>query len=78
MASRLVVAALGWAGTVMIVRNLSASEWGQFSFIFGFLGLLSVITDLGVGRLVIAGLPTAPPTVGTWPAPTWCSGPPSA
>lgn len=56
LASRLVVAVLGWAGTVLIVRTLSPSDWGRFSFIFGFLGLLSVITDLGVGRVIIAGL----------------------
>ncbi len=56
LASRLVVAGLGWAGTVLIVRTLSPSDWGRFAFIFGFLGLLSVVTDLGVGRVVIAGL----------------------
>ncbi len=56
IASRLAVAVMGWAGTVLIVRNLSTADWGRFSFIFGFLGLLSVITDLGVGRLAIAGL----------------------
>ncbi len=54
--SRLVVAAMGWAGTVLIVRTLSTGDWGRFSFIFGFLGLVSVITDLGVGRIAIAGL----------------------
>lgn len=56
LASRLVVAGLGWAGTVLIVRTLSPSDWGRFTFIFGFLGLLSVVTDLGVGRVVIGGL----------------------
>ena len=54
--SRLIVAALGWAGTVLIVRTLSREQWGQFSFIFGLLGLLAVFTDLGVGRVAIAGL----------------------
>ncbi len=31
-------------------------EFGQFSLIFGLLGLLSVVTDLGVGRVVLAKL----------------------
>lgn len=56
LASRLVVAALGWAGTVLIVRTLTPSDWGRFAFIFSFLGLISVITDLGVGRVILAGL----------------------
>ncbi len=54
--SRMAVAAMGWAGTVLIVRNLSTGDWGRFSFIFGFLGLVSVFTDLGVGRVAIASL----------------------
>jgi O-antigen/teichoic acid export membrane protein len=54
--SRIAVAAMGWAGTVLIVRSLSTGDWGRFSFIFGFLGILSVITDLGVGRIALAGL----------------------
>lgn len=56
LVSRLAVAALGYAGTVLIVRTLSTGDWGRFSFIFGFLGLVSVLTDLGVGRIAIAGL----------------------
>ncbi len=31
-------------------------EFGKFSLIFGLLGLLSVVTDLGVGRVVLAKL----------------------
>jgi O-antigen/teichoic acid export membrane protein len=56
MASRIIVAVLGWAGTVIIARILSPDEWGQFSFVFGILGLMSIITDLGVGRVVLARL----------------------
>ncbi|MDP9070899.1 MAG: flippase [Actinomycetota bacterium] len=56
VAGRLGVAALGWAGTILIVRNLSVDEFGRFSFIFGFLGLLSIVTDLGIGRVAIAGV----------------------
>lgn len=56
--SRLVIAGLGWAGTVLIVRSLSPDSWGQYSFVFGLLGLLAVFTDLGVGRIVLAHLIT--------------------
>lgn len=54
--SRVVVAALGWAGSVIIARALGADEWGQFSFVFALLGVMSIVTDLGVGRVVLARL----------------------
>lgn len=54
--SRIVVAALGWAGSVIIARALDAEEWGQFSFVFALLGVMSIVTDLGVGRVVLAKL----------------------
>lgn len=54
--ARYVVAALGWAGTVLIVRHLSVEQWGAFSFVFSLLGLLAVFTELGLGRLAIKGL----------------------
>ncbi len=54
--ARFVVAALGWSGTVLIVRTLSVDGWGRFSFVFALLGVLSVFTDLGVGRVAIKGL----------------------
>ncbi|MFC7446470.1 oligosaccharide flippase family protein [Rhodococcus daqingensis] len=56
LASRVAIAAMGWAGSVVVARSLSADEWGQFSFVFVLLGLLSVVTDLGVGRVVLARL----------------------
>lgn len=54
--ARYVVAALGWAGTVLIVRHLSVEQWGAFSFVFSLLGLLAVFTELGLGRVAIRGL----------------------
>lgn len=54
--SRVVVAALGWAGSVVIARALGADEWGRFSFVFALLGVMSIVTDLGVGRVVLARL----------------------
>ena len=56
LASRVIVAGLGWAGSVVVARSLGAEEWGQFSFVFALLGLMSVVTDLGVGRVVLAKL----------------------
>lgn len=53
---RLLVAAMGWGGSVLIARALSPQDWGQFSFVFGLLGLLAIITDLGVGRVVLGRL----------------------
>lgn len=56
LVSRVVVAALGWVGSVVVARSLSPEGWGQFSFVFALLGLMSVVTDLGVGRVVLARL----------------------
>lgn len=54
--SRLVTAVLGWAGTVVIARTLAPDDWGRYSFIFGLLGIMALVTDLGVGRVVLARL----------------------
>lgn len=56
MASRLAIAALGWIGTVLIVRALSVDDFGRFTFIFSVLGLLSIVTDMGIGRVALAGM----------------------
>lgn len=56
LASRVVVSALGWAGSILIARALSPAGWGQYSFVFALLGLVSVLSDLGVGRVVLARL----------------------
>ena len=56
LVSRAAVSSLGWLGSILIARLLSPADWGRFSFIFGLLGLLSVVTDLGVGRVVLARL----------------------
>ena len=56
VASRVVVAALGWGGSVIVARSLNAQEWGQYSFVFALLGVMSIVTDLGVGRVVLAKL----------------------
>lgn len=56
LGSRVVIAVMGWGGSIVIARMLAPDAWGQFSFVFGLLGLLSVITDLGVGPVVLARL----------------------
>lgn len=61
VASRIVSAVLGWAGTVVIARTLSPDDWGRYSFIFGLLGIMALITDLGVGRVVLARLTSDEP-----------------
>ena len=56
LTSRVVIAALGWAGSVLIARTLSPEDWGTYSFVFALLGLTAIFTDLGVGRAVMARL----------------------
>jgi O-antigen/teichoic acid export membrane protein len=55
-ASRYVVALLGWAGTVVIARELSASDWGGFSLIFSLLRIVGFLGDLEVSRIVLSSL----------------------
>lgn len=56
LASRVVIAALGWTGSVIIARILSPEAWGHYTFVFALLGLMAIFTDLGVGRAVMARL----------------------
>lgn len=56
VAGRVGVAVVGWVGTLLIVRSLTVDEFGRFSFIFGFLGLVATVTELGIGRLAVAGI----------------------
>ncbi len=51
--SRIISAVFGWLGSVTIARTLSPMDWGIYSFIFALLGLMAVVTDLGVGRAVL-------------------------
>ena len=54
-AGRLIVAGLGWAGTLLIIRSLSVEQWGQFSFVFNFLALMTVVTNVVNARQAIRG-----------------------
>lgn len=53
---RLISAGFGWAGSVIIARSLTGDDWGRYSFVFALLGMLEIVTDLGVGRVVLARL----------------------
>lgn len=53
---RYVTAVLAWGGTLLIVRSMSVSRWGRFSFVFSLLGLLTIVTDLSLGRVAIGGV----------------------
>lgn len=54
--SRLVVAALGWLGTVLIVRTLGPTDFGRFAFVFSLLATLSIVTSMGVSRVALAAI----------------------
>lgn len=56
LGARLVRAVLGWGGTVLIARSLSLEDFGAFTLIFTVLALMSVVTDMGIGRIAIRGM----------------------
>lgn len=56
MVSRVVVAVLGWAGTLLIIRRLTIEAWGQFSFVFSFLSLMVIFTNIVSSRVAVRGL----------------------
>jgi len=56
LGARCAVAALGWLGTLFIVRRLSVAEFGRFTFVFSLIGMVAVFTELGLGRVAIKGL----------------------
>lgn len=58
IASRAISAVIGWLGSVTMARTLSPTDWGVYSFIFALLGLMAVVTDLGVGRAVLGRITT--------------------
>ncbi len=53
---RLLVAVLGWSGTIIIARTLDQETFGRFTFVFGVLGMMTIATDLGLGRVAISGV----------------------
>lgn len=56
LGSRVLRALLGWSGAILVARTLSPEEFGQFTLVFTVLGLMSVVTDMGIGRVAVRGL----------------------
>jgi O-antigen/teichoic acid export membrane protein len=52
-AGRIVVAAFGWIGQILIVHRLSNLDYGAFSLVFNVLGLLGLVADFQISRIVI-------------------------
>ncbi len=53
LVGRLVVAAFSWVGTALIARDLDQEAFGQFILVFSLLGMMSIVTDLGLGRIAV-------------------------
>lgn len=56
LAGRFAIAVMGWAATVLVVRTLGTDDFGRFSLVFSILGMTSIVTELGLGRVAIAGV----------------------
>lgn len=56
LAGRLLVAGLGWAGTLLVTRSLSTAAFGRFSLVFSILGMLSIVTEMGTGRVALSAM----------------------
>lgn len=55
-AGRYLVAAMGWAGSAVVARRLSGPEFGAFTTVFGLLGLVGILSELRMSRLVVAAM----------------------
>jgi O-antigen/teichoic acid export membrane protein len=53
LVGRFLSAAIGWASTAVIARELSPDAWGGYSFVYGLFGIVGLIVDLQVGRIVL-------------------------
>lgn len=61
---RYAVATLAWFGTVIVIRELSLEEWGEYTLIFGLLGIIGLVADLRVSRIVLRAIIDAPDDAG--------------
>jgi O-antigen/teichoic acid export membrane protein len=50
---RLIVGAIGWVGQILITRRLLLSDYGAFALVFNLLGLLGLVADFQISRIVI-------------------------
>lgn len=56
LTNRVLQGALGWGGTVLIAQSLTVEQFGHFTLIFTVLGMMSIVTDMGIGRLALQGM----------------------
>lgn len=47
------VAVLGWITTVIIIRTLTPSDFGQYSVVFSVLGIIGIVSELRLSRVVL-------------------------
>jgi O-antigen/teichoic acid export membrane protein len=64
LGGRIVAAAFGWAGSILIARNLSNNDFGAFAFVFNLLGLLGLVADFQISRIVIGEILEAGDNIG--------------
>jgi O-antigen/teichoic acid export membrane protein len=53
LAGRMVVGVFGWIGQILITHRLSPTDYGAFALVFNLLGLLGLIADFQISRIVI-------------------------
>lgn len=51
--SRYLQAAINWSGTILVIRSLGETEYGRLAFVFALLGMIGLVSDLKIGRVVL-------------------------
>src|SRR5450755_3952973 len=64
LAGRIVVGVFGWVGQILITRRLSLTDYGAFALVFNVLGLLGLIADFQISRIVIGEILEAGDNIG--------------
>lgn len=57
--ARYVVAVMGWIGSAIVARRLTSDEFGAFTTVFSLLGLVGLLSELRMSRLVLGAIGTA-------------------
>lgn len=56
VAGRFISAVFAFGGTWLIIRTLSKEEFGHYAFVFSLLAIVSIVADLGLGRIAVSGV----------------------
>ena len=64
LVGRLIVGVFGWVGQILITRRLSPSDYGAFALVFNLLGLLGLVADFQISRIVIGEILEAGDNIG--------------